>query len=105
MKETTIKFFGDSELTANEPLVYFPQAKVACDYSDCGRYIASKHLDVDKATITTLPRLIELLSVVYETVRVTAWNNGIAQFFERNRIQTFGDLAQYFSKLLGCPYP
>lgn len=104
-KETTISFFGDAQLTANEPLIYFPNAKVACDYTDCGRYIASKHLDIDKPTCTTLPKLISLLSVVYERVKVVAWNNGIAHFFRRENIETLQDLADYFSKKLECPYP
>jgi len=104
-KETAIRFFGDAELTANEPLIYFPNAKVACDFTECGLYIASKHLDTDKPVYTTLPRLISLLSAVYSTVRVVAWNNGIARFFKRENIKTLEDLANYFSEKLECPYP
>lgn len=104
-KEATVRFFGDSELSACEPLIYFPNVKVACDYSECGLYIASKHFNVDKPMYTTLPRLISLLSTIYDEVKVEAWNNGIARFFEKNNIKTVKDLCSYFSRVLECPYP
>jgi len=98
-REITIRFFGDAQLTEKEPLIWFPNAKVACDFSECGQYIAQKHIKANyKHTLTTLDSLIKLLTTKFERVNVKAENNGISRFFKRNNIKTLRDLTEYFNK-------
>ena len=98
-REITIRFFGDAELTEKEPLIWFPNAKVACDYTECGLYIAQKHIMANyKHTLTALDALIRLLTAKFERVNVKAENNGISRFLKRNNIKTLRDLARYFNQ-------
>ena len=89
-----IRFFGDSVLSVNDSIIYFPSAKVVCDYSECGLYIANKHMDIDNPIETTLEAVIKMFDP--ETI-IEAENNGIARFFERNNIKTLKDLIAYFN--------
>jgi hypothetical protein len=90
-----IRFFGDStQISTNEPIIYFPSAKVVCDYSECGLYIANKHMSVDKPMEITLSELVKMFPD--ETV-IEAENNGIANFFRINNIKTLKDLITYFN--------
>jgi len=107
MEKIKLLFFGDSELSAKEPIIYFPINKVVCDYSDCGLYVASKYAEKHKPIYTNLQKLIKVLSDFYdtETIELFAYNNGIAKFFNENNLKTLNDLINYFSKLLNCKYP
>jgi hypothetical protein len=101
-----ITFFGDGWLTAMEPLMYFPNRHVACDYSECGLYVASKHYERgEKVVFTNLQHLARLLLTIYGDVELEAYNNGIATFFARNGIKTLRQLCEYFTRELDCPYP
>jgi hypothetical protein len=106
-----IYFFGDSELTALEP-IYFIKTKqgyAVCDTSECGIYVASKlsNMKGSKISLMTLNKLIWLLMGLGDIskIYIEAYNNGIYRFLQRNFIKTVEDLRQYFIKLLGCSYP
>jgi len=90
-----IRFFGDgAQLTPYQTIIYFPNVKVACDYTECGLYIASKHIDIDKPIETTLSELVKMFP---EETAIEAENNGIAQFFQKHNIKTIKDLVTYFN--------
>jgi hypothetical protein len=107
MENIKIKFFGDGELSAENPIIYFPKNKVICNFSECGLYITSKYITIEKPKYTNLKRIVKLLSKIYnaDNVELYADNNGIAKFFEKNNIKTLKDLISYFSKILNCKYP
>jgi hypothetical protein len=92
--ESKIIFFGDGELYIYEPLIYFKERGVVCNFSECGSYVAGKQALKEKPIIVTLN---EIINSVDHNSKVEAWNNGIARFFERNNIKTIGDLAKYFN--------
>ena len=86
-------FFGDGCLGMgrDEPVIFFPKSRVVCDYSECGLYIASKHLNREKPARVKLGAVVEQVNA---NTKVTAWNNGIAIFFAENNIKTVSDLAK-----------
>ena len=109
MTKKTIVFFGDGHLTPNEPLILVKNDSVVCDYSECGMYIAEKHLKYYGGIprFTRLNKFISSFIGKYDLseIRVIAYNNGIATFFREHNIRTLKDLAEYFSKILKCSYP
>jgi len=95
MKKLT--FFGDSELRPSHPVLVFEHGEYACicDWTECGMYVASKHLRDGDAFIEVAVE--DLFRMFPLDVEVEAWNNGIHHFFERNNIRTLGDLRAYFA--------
>ena len=86
-----IYFYGDAEPFPEEVVIHFPTERVVCDYTECGMYIASKHVRIRKVkgVRTTLK---DLLNTLEDETPVEAWNNGIVAYFRRYRIKTVGDL-------------
>jgi hypothetical protein len=92
-----LTFFGDSELRPSHPVMVFDHGEYGacvCDWTECGMYIASKHLrNGDKLVEVTVEELFKMFPL---DIEVEAWNNGIAWFFRRNNIKTLKDLYAYF---------
>jgi hypothetical protein len=88
-----IWFFGDSQLYMDTPVIWFSDEHVVCDYSECGLYIASKHMDNGNSFVEIT--LKELFDKYELWTPITAENNGIAKQFIENNIMSLQDLLVY----------
>jgi hypothetical protein len=86
--------FGDGELVDWEPLIYFRERKIACNYSECGCHIASKNELKEEPIVIPLKELVKQLD---PDTMLISWNCGIYWFLQNNGIKTVRDLAKYFN--------
>ena len=88
--------YGDGPLAPGTPVLFFEEAGVVCDFSECGTYIASKfmaHGD-ELPTLAILRDVVRQLEKLYraEEVEVRAYNNGIAVRLASLGVKTLADL-------------
>ena len=87
-------FFGDSrELRLEDPVLVFVEEGVVCDFTECGAYIASKHVAHGHKPLEV--PLKEVFNLFDLATPVHAENNGIAHLFEEYNIRTLQDLLVY----------
>jgi len=85
-----IRFFGDSELNANDIVMWFFESHEVCDFSECGLYIASKRIENGEKFREI--RLKDLLEFYEYWTPVFADGDRIAIFFRENDIKTLQEL-------------
>ncbi|RLI80644.1 hypothetical protein DRP04_07945 [Archaeoglobales archaeon] len=89
-------FYGDSRPSKSDGVIVFRLRGVACDYTECGIFIASKYATLEKPVKMTLGELLESLP---KDERVYADNNGFSKFFREHGIKTVGDFLRVLEAL------
>jgi hypothetical protein len=85
-----LRFYGDSELRLDDPVIWFPDEHVICDYTECGLYIAGKHVSAGYKPVEIILKDIFDKYELYTPVH--AEGNRIAQQFREYKIEILWDL-------------
>lgn len=96
MERKAVWLYGDGPVTPEAPVLFFEEAGVICDFSECGFHIATKMavfggLDPVYAPLKDVVRQLEKIYPPEHT-EVRASNNGIAVRLRSMGVKTLKDL-------------
>ena len=96
MERKAVWLYGDGPLAAETPVLFFEEAGVICDFSECGTYMASKYMihGDELPVLATLKDVARQLEKLHEagSLEIKASNNGIAVRLEKHGVKTLKDL-------------